>query len=92
MFQQLQQLDFPVKKNHIFFIYKSNFSSLHVILQYLIFYYNNKRFEDHLIFQLNKGLWDYYVILCKVLLMPVIFYFSNFFLNKVVIQHIIDRG
>lgn len=32
MLQQLQQLDLPAKKNHIFFIYKSNFSSLHVIL------------------------------------------------------------
>lgn len=53
--QQLQQLDLPVKKNHIFFIYKSNFSSLNVILQYLIFYYSNKRFEDHLIFNSIKG-------------------------------------
>lgn len=53
--QQLQQLDLPVKKNNIFFIYKSNFSSLNVILQYLIFYYSNKRFEDHLIFNSIKG-------------------------------------
>lgn len=53
--QQLQQLDLPVKKNCIFFIHKSNFSRLHVILQYLIFYYSNKRFEDHFIFNSVEG-------------------------------------
>lgn len=81
MLLQPQQPDVPLKERCVFFVNPSDFSSLHVMLQYSISDCSNKVFNGHFMFNLLK----YYGIIMslqKLLLMPVIFCFLNSFLNK----------
>lgn len=81
MLPQPQQPDLPIKERCVFFVYPSDFSSLHVMLQYLISDCSNKVFNGHFMFNSLKC-YEMIMSLQKLLLMPVIFCFLKSFLNK----------